>query len=384
MSYQSVSDAAIPIGPGEPVDLKAGPASPPRLLLHGIDTVQCAYFLRAAGRCHVNFDRLMVERERLRQSKDREPAVISLGRQEFHLAPRGSSLGFPLVISNADYQIEFGQYQNPSFFVTFRSQALWRDGEQALHRKFLDWVQPLGFEPYETEGLNRVDFSFDYHLPEVDFDEDCFVSLASKDSQHRQDGKVQTFTLGRSDVVLRVYDKVAEIKQQSGKVWLFDLWGRETEVWRIEWQIRKDVLRRFGIRTFQELHDQQGDLLRYLATEHDTLRRPTNDSNRSRWPLHPLWLDLQDKIRTLAALGVYRVDGKPAALRERRARLGIAVYGYLKQLAAVTAAQRGLADEPSLSDTEQELALLIAQLHDALSWRMDVAKRMKNIELGDW
>lgn len=353
------------------------------LLVHGIDTVQCAYNLHTQGHCRIDFERLTAERERLRQSRDREPGVITLGRQEFFLAPRGSPQGFPLVISNEDFRIEFGQYANPPFFVTFRSQALWRDGVQALHQKFLDWVQPLGFVPRDDEGLSRVDFSFDYHLPKLDFDEDNFVSLSSKDSQHRQDGKVQTFTFGRSDAVLRVYDKVAEIKQQSGKVWLFELWGRETEVWRIEWQIRKDLLRRFGIQTFRDLDDQQGDLLRYLATEHDTLRRPTRDSNRSRWPLHPLWVDLQEKIQTLPSLGVYRVDGKPAALRERRTRVGIAVYGYLKQLAAVAATQRGL-EGMSVVNAQAELALLVQQLHDPLSWNIEVDKRMKAIELGDW
>jgi hypothetical protein len=92
------------------------------------------------------------------------------------------------------------------------------------------------------ESVSRVDFSFDYSLPVVDFHEDCFVSLSSKDSQHREDGHVQTFTLGRGDVVLRVYDKVAEIKQQSDKVWLYLLWGQDANVWRLEWQVRKPIL----------------------------------------------------------------------------------------------------------------------------------------------
>ena len=143
-----------------------------------------------------------------------------------------------------------------------------------------------------------MDFTFDYHLPALDFTEDHFVSLSAKDSRYREDGKLQTLAFGKGDVVLRFYDKIAEIEQQSEKVWLFDLWGRNTDVWRIEWQIRKNVLRRFGIRTFADLDDGQGDLLRYLAHEHDTVRVPASDSNRSRWPLHPLWVDLQAQIET--------------------------------------------------------------------------------------
>src|SRR4051812_46390616 len=37
-----------------------------------------------------------------------------------------------------------------------------------------------------------------------------------------------------------------------------------------KWQVRKAGLKRFGIATFADLADQAGDLLRYLAEEHDT------------------------------------------------------------------------------------------------------------------
>ena len=132
-----------------------------------------------------------------------------------------------------------------------------------------------------------MDFCFDYHVPVIDFDADCFVSRSHKDSQHREHGKVQTFTLGHGSVVLSVYDKVAEIEQQSDKVWFFVLWGQNEGVWRIEWQLRKEILRQFRISTFDHLLKRQGDLLCYLYTEHTTLRLRNDDANRSRWPIIP-------------------------------------------------------------------------------------------------
>ena len=86
-----------------------------------------------------------------------------------------------------------------------------------------------------------------------------------------------------------MYDKVAEVEQQSDKVWFFILWGQDRDVWRIEWQVRKAVLREFGIVTVEDLRKCQGDLLRYLCAEHTTLRVPTGDEDRSRWALHRLW-----------------------------------------------------------------------------------------------
>lgn len=118
----------------------------------------------------------------------------------------------------------------------------------------------------------------------MDFDEDNFDSLSNKDAKYRENGKPQNFQFGRDDIVLRIYDKVAEIKQQSGKTWFYKLWWQDSGVWRIEWQIRKNILRRFGIRTFADLNDQQGDLLRYLAGEHTTLRVKSDDGTESRGP----------------------------------------------------------------------------------------------------
>ncbi len=357
----------------------------PKLLLHGVDTLQCSYYLRPRGHGQIDFVHLTTERERLRLARrqDRVPKPIKLGNLEFMLAPSGSANGYPLVLRNADFQIEMGEFVNPPFFVTFRSEALWRESAFGVHQKFLEWAASLDYFPHQDETIARVDFSFDFDLPRVDFDENAFVSLSSKDSQYRENGRVQTFTFGKSNVVLRVYDKVAEISQQSDKVWFYELWGQSENVWRVEWQVRKSILRRFGITTFADLQDQSGDILRYLATEHDSLRLPNGDSNRSRWPLHPLWESLQACIRNIDGLGVYRVVDAGAALRERKMRIAISVYGYLKRLAAIERIQ-GKSDSISIEKAFRDLELKVRQVHDPLCWMIDVDRRVKEIELGQW
>jgi len=148
-------------------------------------------------------------------------------------------------------------------------------------------------------------------------------------------------------------------------------------------QVRKDVLRRFGIRTFVDLHDQQGDLLRYLAHEHDTLRVKTEDSNRSRWPLHALWLDLHEQIKAFNSNGIYREVDAAALLNERLMRIGISMYGYLKRIAAVQGVQRG-DSFVGLSAAKVRLDMLLAQVHDPVTWKVDVEKRIDAIRLGQW
>lgn len=357
--------------------------APFKLLLHGIDTVQCAYYLGPPASKHLDFAKLAVIKEQLRMDKSREPRAITLGGTEFFLHPYGSSSGYPFVLTNEDFKIEVGEFNHPSCFVTFKSQSLWKHTAWILHQQFLSWARVIGCEVQQAETLSRVDFCFDYALTERDFDADCFVSQSDKDSQHREHGTIQTFTLGRGGVVLRVYDKVAEIRQQSAKVWFYELWGQQENVWRIEWQVRKPVLRSFNISTFVDLHEEQGRLLRYLADHHDTLRIPTQDSNRSRWPLHPLWSDLQQRIAELHVLEPKQVDGKELVLDERLIRLTISVYGYLKRMAAVSCVKEG---QPMMTE-EEAFGLLgdrLRGLFDPLSWKFDVQKRIKAIELGEW
>lgn len=185
-------------------------------------------------------------------------------------------------------------------------------------------------------------------------------------------------------MVLRVYDKRAEIEEQSHKTWFHDLWHTESEkVWRIEWQVRKEILKRFSIRSFQDLQDGLGDILRYLANEHDSLRKPTTDSNRARWPLHPLWQDLIQQIGRFNAQGVYRSIDPQMMLDERLTRIAISMYGYLKRIAAIDCVQKGK-DMISNEDAIKRIARKMELIHDPLTWETDVEKRINQIRLGQW
>ena len=193
-------------------------------LLTGHDTIECAYYLTPMAGSGLDFERLAVEKEMLRASKSRHPKPITLGSEEFLLAGHGTGSGYPFLIENDSFSIQFGEFNKPNFFVTFRSYALWQHGAARLHQRFLAWAESVGYSTFQPERLSRVDLTFDYQLPEIDFDEDSFVSQAAKDNQHRKHGKVQTFRFGEGSLVLRIYNKVAEIEEKSAKTWFFDLW----------------------------------------------------------------------------------------------------------------------------------------------------------------
>jgi hypothetical protein len=352
-----------------------------KLLLSGLDTIECAYYLQCGCISNLKFDALREQREAFRQSKHPDSGVVTLGGEDFLMSPNGTKSGYPFVISSPDWTIQFGEFNTPNFFVKFSSLALWNQGAKLLHEKFLNWAGSLGYILNRDEGLSRCDFAFDFHMESIDFDEDSFVTVAEKDSQHRKHGKVQTFTFGRDEVVLRVYNKSDEIKEASGKYWLYPLWEGQTEnVWRVEWQVRKETLKRFGLRTFDDLFDGYGDLLRFLVSEHTSLRIKTDDSNRSRWPVHPLWSTLAQKIDTLPAQGVYREVNPQVALDETLIRMAISMEGYLKKIAAIECLKEG---RPMLSQgqTINRLIPLLEKVHNGLTWRGDVQRRMDQLRL---
>jgi hypothetical protein len=107
------------------------------------------------------------------------------------------------------------------------------------------------------------------------------------------------------------------------------------------------------------------------------------DTNSSRWPLHPLWIDLLERIGELNHLGVSRIHGQNSVLDERMVRMTIAIYGYLKMVAAVHCVQEG---KPIITVNEAlgVIDALIQELHEPLAWRADVERRIKEIRLGQW
>jgi hypothetical protein len=357
--------------------------SSPTFLISGHDTIEIAYYLRVGRDCLLDFDRLISLRDELKETKTHRPKLIKLGNEEFLLASHGTRSGYPVLLENEAFSIQCGQFNQPSFFVTFRSIALWHDGLPALHERFLTWAKSMRLYEFQAEKVSRLDYAFDYHLPVLDFDEENFVSAFIKDNQHRKNGTVQTFRLGEGELVLRCYNKSDEIKESSNKIWLYELWGQENDVWRIEWQVRKEWLRKYGITSVRDLEVAQGALLAFLVNDHTKLCLNSNDTNKTRWHLHPLWIDLQEQVEKLPAIDLERDLNMDSLLDERFLRISISVYGYLKRASAIRSLQASSAPAP-LELALNYLGRQIQRIHDPLTWDIDVQRRMNEMRLGEW
>ena len=157
--------------------------------------------------------------------------------------------------------------------------------------------------------------------------------------------------------------------------------GAIREVWRIEWQVRKAILRRFEIRTIEHLTERCGDLLRYLAFDHDRLLIASEDSNKSRWSEHELWADLQNLVSDWPGFGVHKVVPLQAHVRQRRQQVAIVIYGMLKQFAALESFS-GLQGTPKVEQAISSFERGMRDYHDAYTWQKDVESRIAKIRLG--
>jgi hypothetical protein len=348
-------------------------------LIQGIDTIECAYYLMRLDECQLDFTTLAIQKD----SAGKRGKPIKLGSEEFSLASHGTLSGYTFLIENDVFIIQFGEIVKPNFFVKFRSVALWHHGALALHFRFLNWAASIGMVPYQDEKLSRVDFAFDYQISELDFDEDNFLSTAKKDHQYRKNGKIQTFQFGKGQIVLRMYNKTDEIEEKSNKTWLYDIWGVKENVWRIEWQVRKQAMRMFAVSSFQCLVDGgQADIVNQLITNHTKLKIKGNDSNRSRWALHPLWLDLADQVKQMKGLGEARTFDKGAHLDQILTRIAISMYGNLKKVAAIDALYKG-ESKSYVDEAFLHLQDKIMELHDPLTWQTDVDKRVNQMRFSE-
>lgn len=354
----------------------------PKLLLSGLDSLYVSCYLDVAG-SDLDFDELAYLKERVQASRNGDFEEVELGSETLALKPYGN-FPYRYTLANDVFEIRLAEQLQPSCFIQLYSQGLWLFGLDALWGRFADWCSSLNLTATKPEVVSRADWAFDYNLPCIDFRPDHFVSRADKEAVWSEHSRMQTIALGKGDTVIRVYDKIAEIAQKSGKAFFFEHWAQSEDVWRIEFQARRGRLKQGGIKTIESLKDHQNDLLNNLARVHTTLRRPVMDTNRSRWPLHPLWKQLQRHIDQLPQTGLVADIDPMQPLNWRVYQQSKSVYGMLKGLAVLMSVQGRIPEDPKLSDLTDRLEHVLKRHHNEDVWQADIEKRLKAYQLGQW
>ena len=96
-----------------------------------------------------------------------------------------------------------------------------------------------------------------------------------------------------SPLSCRIYDKTLEIlkssKQWFKTIWLENGWNSNKNVWRVEFQIRREVLKELNIYCFEDIAERIEGVWGYLTQNWLKLKIKDNNKNSTRFQLDERW-----------------------------------------------------------------------------------------------
>jgi len=150
-----------------------------------------------------------------------------------------------------------------------------------------------------TLSVSRLDLHSDWQRLWIGADErTSFVTYSNRRALYEVDDQLSGLNFGKrgAPVYARIYDKTREASDHGHDYWP-ELWGPDYDpdqpVMRIEFEFTRDGLREFCVDTPEDAFDMTGPLWAYATQQWLTLRIPTSDDTRSRWPLDPRWAAVQ-------------------------------------------------------------------------------------------
>lgn len=213
--------------------------------------------------------------------------------------------------------------------VSVKSLALALYGYEAVKDRLLKRLMALGAKglprkdsPNDAmteaplESMARFDYCFDFAM------DAAFMPLPDRFIAHQRckkhcHGERGIYSASSGDRVntvrvgempgreATIYDKNNEMLSSAKQYW-WDIWGLDREtfkgaVWRVEVRAGKGELDKWNIKRFKDFEAKAGDVVAATLKAIRYTEPLKDDSNRSRWPMHPVWREsLNASFKALA------------------------------------------------------------------------------------
>jgi len=248
------------------------------------------------------------EKKHLAQSRRKEDQALAQYPVKGHLfeVRPGRERLFPYVLEDGAYRISLASGESrrlPFAYVKVSSDLLAHKGAEVALNELTPILDELAGQYELFPTISRIDLFADFQTT-VDLgklEREAWVTRAEGVDSYSRNSRFSGWVIGAGgQISARLYDKTLEIIQKKHKPYLFDLWARagmnpELPVWRLEFQLRREVLDQLGIRSFSSLLQNQGGIWGYATQNWLRLAETQKgDSNRGRWPTHPLWAELSE------------------------------------------------------------------------------------------
>lgn len=263
-----------------------------------------------------------------------EPVTISFsdqGDMVFNCHPTGRKGGYAFHISRSDVNIFFSTRKDnttPNIWVDIGSQSCWSPGYVSIIKEVKALVAALGGHIVK-DVVSEVHLCADFiglDIEELPIDRpDHWITRANRfhcyQDRTRLSGVSIAQTMGElppgnsdslilretgisfgtGDIMLRIYDKALELKRSASKQSVFaSVWQQENyddkPVTRVEYQLRRDVLRQLHVDTLSDLKKKRAGVWQYCTHEWTRFALdPVDRKNRhqDRAALHPWWREVQ-------------------------------------------------------------------------------------------
>lgn len=212
---------------------------------------------------------ILLKREAQNKSSDLESSKdvnITLGFHKFNVFPK-SVKGFGVIISNNDISLAFRKLKNiannnPLLKVEFRAEFLARYGYLKCIKIVNDFVKDNLLNEFKIT-ISELHLATDIQGYEFNALDYYRFKTRARNSQTFEDDEVYStsfgslanfsgFVYGSGDYMLRVYNKTKEIQKFKHKGFVKEyFWFKNQNydenktVWRIEFQVRREKLKKF-------------------------------------------------------------------------------------------------------------------------------------------
>ncbi len=316
------------------------------ILRTGIDSLYVSYH----GDLHSEIEKKLERCKNYAQSteqEDQSKAVIYLVDHNFMVKPTGKGKYAYVIVDNW-FHIQIARSTTkriPMVYVQISSELLTRSDVSRIIISLNNVVNTIG-KRAGPPSVSRVDVCTDF-ITDLDLSllpRSAWISHSNKFNAYYEGKQLTGYVFGEgSSISCRLYNKTVEIKKSRKTyfepVWKRSGWDGESDIWRLEFQYRRDVLKELLILSVEQLIDKLPALWVYSTRDWLKLTLPSEtDTTQSRWSLHPLWLKL------IAAKWQGK-RGEPL-MRTRKQRLPDDDYLFINGLSSITSimARDGLAN----------------------------------------
>lgn len=302
--------------------LKSGPQAQKIRFFPNLDKLKLGFYCSFSAGDREKLFKILDSAKKSAQENDSGIEPIDFGKYyDFLCFSQGKRGGFGYHISKDDVHIFFSKRENiektPNIYCEIGSKSCWAPGHLQVVSQLIDFINHVGgiIEKHKISETHLCCDAVGQKLQDLPIagreNWVCRVQQVGHFQKYESLHGVNSVSLtdtgvcmgGKCSIHSVIYDKIYEGKRHPDKQAVFlDSWGEsswdEICVTRVEYHLRREILKQFKIDTYSELIENLGNLWTYLTEDWQRLVLGADRQNRhqDRAVLHPFWADLQKVV----------------------------------------------------------------------------------------